>query len=79
MFTIMKTALANTLGIARASLYYKPKKPPADVRLKAKITAVMTAHPAYGHRRIAMALQMNKKPIRRIMPKHGLKPKLRRR
>lgn len=73
-----KTALAKKLSIARTSLYYKPKKPPADAQLKAQITAVMTEHPAYGHRRIAMALCMNKKQIRRIMRLHGLKPKLRR-
>lgn len=74
-----KTALAKKLGIARSSLYYKPKKPPADEVLKTKITAVMTEHPAYGHRRIALTLHMNKKPICRIMRLHGLKPKLRRR
>ena len=73
-----KTALAKKLGIARSSLYYKPKKPPADDQLKAQITAVMAEHPAYGHRRIAIALQLNKKQIRRIMRLHGLKPKLRR-
>ncbi len=73
-----KTALAKKLGIARSSLYYKPKKPPADDQLKVQITTVMTEHPAYGHRRIALALQLNKKQIRRIMRLHQLKPKLRR-
>lgn len=74
-----KTALAKKLGVARSSLYYKPKKPPADEALKAKITAVMAEHPAYGHRRVALALHMNKKLVRRIMCLHGLKPTLRRR
>lgn len=73
-----KTALAHKLGIARTSLYYQPKKPPANEQLKAQITAVMAAHPAYGHRRIAMALRANKKQIRRIMCLYGLTPKLRR-
>lgn len=73
-----KTALAKKLGVARSSLYYKPKKPPADQQLKAKIIIVMADHPAYGHRRIAMALQMNKKAIRRIMRQYGLQPRLRR-
>lgn len=73
-----KTALAKKLGVARSSLYYKPKKPPANTILKAKITAVMREHPAYGHRRIALALHLNKKPIGRIMRIYGLKPKLRR-
>lgn len=73
-----KTALAKKLGIARTSLYYKPKKPPANEQLKVQIVAVMAEHPAYGHRRIAMALGMNKKQIRRIMHIYGLKPTLRR-
>lgn len=73
-----KTALAKKLGIARSSLYYKPKKPPADVILKTKITSIMVEHPAYGHRRIALALHLNKKPICRIMRLYGLKPKLQR-
>jgi transposase InsO family protein len=74
-----KTVLAKQLGIARSSLYYQPKKPPADAILKTKIMAVMAEHPAYGHRRIALALHLNKKPVCRIMRIHGLKPKLRRR
>lgn len=74
-----KTALAKKLGISRSSLYYKPKKPPTDEVLKTKIIAVMSEHPAYGHRRIALALHLNKKPICRIMRIHGLKPKLCRR
>lgn len=73
-----KTALAHKLGIARSSLYYKPKKPPANAQLKVQIVAVMAEHPAYGHRRIAMALGVNKKQIRRIMCWYGLKPTLRR-
>lgn len=73
-----KTALAKKLGVARSSLYYKPKKPPADAILKTKIIAVMADNAAYGHRRIAYALQKNKKSIRRIMRLHGLKPKLQR-
>ncbi len=73
-----KVALAKKLGIARSSLYYKPKRTASDEELKGKVLSVMTEHPAYGHRRIAMALEVNKKAIRRIMKKHGFKPKLRR-
>lgn len=73
-----KTALAKELGISRASLYYKPKKPPSDVALKAKIVAVMSEHPAYGHRRVALELDMNRKPINRVMRLFGLKPRVRR-
>jgi transposase InsO family protein len=73
-----KTALAKELGISRAALYYRPKKPKTDAILKNKIVAVMAEHPAYGHRRVAIALCMNKKPVIRIMNNSGLKPKIRR-
>jgi transposase InsO family protein len=73
-----KTALAKELGISRASLYYKPKKPVSDDELKQKIIAVMDEHPAYGHRRVAWALGVNKKAIIRVMNNNGLKPKVRR-
>jgi len=73
-----KTALAKKLGVSRGSLYYKPKKPPLDVEDKNKIMAVMAEHPAYGARRIAWALGMNRKKTKRLMRIHNLKPKLRR-
>jgi len=73
-----KTALAKELGIARSSLYYQPKKPVSDEELKKQIIAVMTEHPAYGHRRVALALGKNKKPIIRVMKVNHLKPKIRR-
>lgn len=73
-----KAALAKELGISRASLYYKPKKPVSDEELKQKIIAVMDEHQAYGHRRIAWALGINKKAIIRVMHDNGLRPKIRR-
>lgn len=73
-----KVALAHKLGILRSSLYYQPKKPHQDVEDKTKILAVMQEHPAYGHRRIAMALQLNHKKTSRLMNKFKLKPRLRR-
>lgn len=73
-----KSALAKELGISRSALYYKPKKPTADEELKNNIVAVMAEHPAYGHRRIAWTLGVNKKAVIRIMKLHRLKPKIRR-
>ena len=73
-----KTALANKLGIARSTLYYQPKKPPKDDAIKQKIKRVMEEHTAYGHRRVAMALNMNHKKVGRIMKKFFLRPKVRR-
>lgn len=73
-----KSALAKKLGIARSTLYYKPKKPPSDQALRAKAVAVMTEHPAYGSRRIAIHLGMNRKPVARVMHLFGLLPRVRR-
>jgi transposase InsO family protein len=73
-----KTELAKKLGVSRASLYYKPKKPHLDDEAKNKIIAVMAEHPAYGARRVGWALGMNRKKTKRLMVKHGLKPKIRR-
>jgi transposase InsO family protein len=72
------TALAKKLGVSRSSLYYNPTKTSSDEALKRKIVVVMNAHQSYGHRRIAMALNMNKKPILRVMQIFGLEPKIRR-
>ena len=76
--TIAKTKLAQELGISRASLYYRPRKPAQDEALKQKIVAVMADHPAYGQRRVALALERNAKPIRRVMRLFRLKPRIRR-
>lgn len=73
------TKLAEKLGVSRASLYYKPKKPKSDEEIKEKIIAVMKDNKAYGHRRVAIALKINHKKTKRIMKKFGLRPKLRRR
>lgn len=73
-----KTKLAKSLGIARSSLYYKPKLTAKDKEIKKKILTVMKENPAYGHRRIALELKLNKKRINRIMNKFSLKPARRR-
>lgn len=73
-----KTALAKKLSVSRSSLYYKPKKPPKDEEDKEKILVIMSEHPAYGHRRVGIALRMNHKKTHRLMKKFHLKPKLRR-
>ncbi|MDO8655943.1 MAG: IS3 family transposase, partial [Nanoarchaeota archaeon] len=71
---VNKTALAKSLGISRASLYYQPKREKIDEEVKAQIESVMGDHPDYGHKRIALHLKLNKKRIRRVMKKYGLKP-----
>ena len=73
-----KKELARELGISRQSLYYKPKLPEKDLKLKTEIEKVMKQHRAYGHKRIAIHLGINKKRVLRVMKLFGLKPRRRR-
>lgn len=70
-----KKELAKQLGVSRPTLYYKPTLPEKDLKLKAEIEKVMIDNKAYGHKRIAMALNINKKRALRVMKLFGLKPK----
>lgn len=56
------------------NLHYQSKKELKDLKVKKQIEDVFKIHPAYGHRRLAIELKMNKKRIRRIMRKFDLKP-----
>lgn len=71
---ISKLDLAKSLGLSVSSLYYQPKRPAIDEEVKMQVESVMADHPAYGHKRIALALKLNKKRIRRVMKKFNLKP-----
>jgi putative transposase len=73
-----KAVLARTLGVARSTLYYERKRPQKDWRLKTRIKEVLSEHPSYGHRRIALALSVNKKRVRRVMRLFGIRPYWRR-
>src|SRR6516165_1802585 len=73
-----KTALAKRLGVSRSSLYYRGKLDTVDEELRAQILVVLGSHPAYGHKRIALAFPLNKKRILRVMKKFGIKPYRRR-
>lgn len=75
---ITKTELAKKLGISRASLYYKHKRPAIDEEVRCQIESVLADNPAYGHKRIALSLKLNKKRILRVMKKFGIKPYKRR-
>ena len=74
-----KKELAKQLSISRQSLYYKPKLPEKDLKLKVEIEKIMAEHKAYGHKRIAIALGINKKRVLRVMNLFSLKPQKRRR
>lgn len=69
-----KAQLAQKLGVSRSSLYYQPKRPAADEKLRQAIETVMMENPGYGSPRVAMALGINKKRVARVMKKFGLKP-----
>lgn len=75
---LTKTEIAKKLGVSRSSLYYKKTLPIKDIQMKEEIKQVMKDNPAYGHRRIAMELRLNKKRILRVMKKFSLKPYRRR-
>jgi len=75
---LTKTELAKKLGVSRSSLYYRKKRPAIDEEIKRQIESVLTDHPSYGHKRIALELKLNKKRIRRVMKKFGMKPYRRR-
>lgn len=74
-----KAALARELGISRQSLYYTPKLPSKDMALKAAIENVMKDNQAYGHKRIAIELGVNKKRVGRVMKLFNLTVKRKRR
>ena len=71
---VNKTKLAKNLGVCRQSLYYKPKLPIKDLELKRQIEEVLAEHKAYGHKRIAIHLRINKKRVLRVMKLFDLSP-----
>ena len=76
-----KSRLAKKLGVSRDMLYYRHKRgvvDEEDEEIKDKILKVLKTHKAYGHKRIAMNLKLNKKRILRVMKKYGIKPYRRR-
>ena len=75
---LTKTEIAKSLGISRSSLYYQPKHLTIDLAIKRQIQGVLSIHPRYGHKRIAMELKLNRKRILRVMKRFSLKPYRRR-
>jgi len=69
-----KTVLAESVTISRRLLYYVPKQPAKDWHTKQLIEAALREHPSYGHKRLAIHLNINKKRVLRVMHKFGIKP-----
>ncbi len=72
---VSKSVACAKVAVSRNSLYYKPKLPAKDLILKQQIEAVLIEHKSYGHRRIALALGINKKRVLRVMKLFNIKPK----
>ncbi|MGH2613307.1 MAG: IS3 family transposase [Rhabdochlamydiaceae bacterium] len=65
---------AEALGVSRKNIYRPSKQEQKDLLLKTAIEEVHKKHPSYGHKRVALELQLNHKKIRRVMRKYGIKP-----
>lgn len=53
---VNRKALAYWLGVARSTLYYRPRMPEKDWQTKIQIETVLHDKPSYGSRRIAAGL-----------------------
>jgi len=69
-----KSQVAKDIGVSRQLLYYHHKQHEKDWSLKTKIEAVLHEHPSYGHKRLAVHMQVNKKRVLRVMKLFGIKP-----
>src|SRR3989344_3478605 len=74
-----KSKALEYLGIARSTFYYQSLLDERDDALRAKIAEVLSHHPSYGHKRVAIELKLGKKKIRRVMKKFDLEPSRKRR
>lgn len=67
--------MSQSLAISRRGIYQKHvTQQNKDIVLKEQILAVLAQHPSYGYRRIALALGLGKKRVRRCMQVFGIKP-----
>lgn len=75
MIQIPISQLAVIFNLKRSVFYRRLTKPINDELLKDKIKTVMKDNPAYGHKRIALELELNKKRILRVMNQFNLHPR----
>jgi len=69
-----KKLIAEAMNLNRKNIYGKSSRNEKDIKVKTAIENTFVDNPAYGHRRLALELKMNKKKILRIMHKYKLKP-----
>lgn len=70
-----KSKALEYLNIVRSSFYYKPLLEEKDENLRQKIEKILDDNPSYGHKRIAIELKINRKRIKRVMKKFGIRPR----
>ncbi len=75
---VNKKALAYWMGISRSTLYYQPRQPSKDWKLKVRIEEALHYHPSYGHKRLAIHLALNKNTVLRVMNIFNIRPYRRR-
>lgn len=73
-----KAALARAIGVSRASLYYVSRQDKKDWAFKIGMEEELRRHPAYGSRRLAIALRVSRPRAQRVMRLFGIKPYRRR-
>ncbi len=72
---ISKSLISQSLGIPKRNLYnLNTIQGLKDLILKDQILKVLELNPSYGHRRIALALEIGKKRTRRVMRLNNIKP-----
>lgn len=62
------------IGYSRTHHYYQHKQPAKDWQTKQLIEVTLRSHPSYGHKRLAIHLNINKKRVLRVMKLFGIKP-----
>lgn len=66
------------MGISRASLYYVSQQNKKDWVLKVSMEEELSRHPAYGSRRLSIALGISRPRAQRVMRIFGIRPYRRR-
>lgn len=74
LFKVSRNQIIKLLGVAKSVCFYQSKRVIKDEQLKDKILSILEANPSYGHRRIAIALNIGRKRTRRVMKLYSLKP-----
>jgi len=69
-----KKASCENLNFSRRSLYHQSKQQIRDWETKQMIEEALRTHPAYGHKRLAKYLKINKKRVLRVMKIFNIKP-----